>query len=163
MRIIFLSPLWTLALCFIVWPVLQVGAALFCFYLPDRFYHPKSFFYRSHKFEKNGKFYDKVFHVKKWKHLLPDGGAIFTKHGFKKKNLNNFSLETLNKFLVESARGELTHWLAIFPFWVFWLFTPPLVPWIMLIYALLVNMPSIIIQRYNRPRIHRLIEKKQIK
>ena len=161
MRVIFLSDFWTIFLCFLVWPLLQVAAALFCLNLPDRYYSPNSFFYKSHSFERDGLIYDQVFRVKRWKHLLPDGGAVWKKRGFKKKRLDNFSRENLYRFLIESARGELTHWLAIFPFWVFWFFTPPIVPWIMLAYALLVNMPCIIAQRYNRPRVQRLLKRKQ--
>jgi glycosyl-4,4'-diaponeurosporenoate acyltransferase len=161
MRLIFLSDELTIILCFVVWPVLQVGAALICLNLPNRFYSPDSFFFRAHRFENEGRIYDRIFRVSRWKHLLPDGGMVWKKRGFKKKKLDSFSEEILNRFLVESARGELTHWLAIFPFWVFWFFTPPIVPWIMLIYALLVNMPCIIAQRYNRPRVQRVLIRKQ--
>jgi glycosyl-4,4'-diaponeurosporenoate acyltransferase len=159
MRILFLPDVWTFLLCFPVWALLQTGAALICLHLPDRFFSPHSVLFRSHSFEKAGRIYDRIFRVSRWKHLLPDGGQVWKKRGFKKKNLDNFSESNLNRFLVESARGEMTHWLAIFPFWVFWLFTPPIVPWIMLAYALLVNLPCIIAQRYNRPRIHRLLER----
>ena len=38
MRVIFLSDFWTILLCFLVWPFLQVAAALFCLNLPDRYY-----------------------------------------------------------------------------------------------------------------------------
>jgi len=34
MRVIFLPDLWTLLLCFLVWALLQVGAALICISLP---------------------------------------------------------------------------------------------------------------------------------
>ncbi len=159
MRLIFLSDSVTFLLCFLVWPVLQISAALICFILPDRFFSPNSFFFKSHRFEQNGKLYDKVFRVSRWKHLLPDGGAVLKKNGYKKKRLNNFSKNNLNRFLIESARGEMTHWLAIFSFWIFWFFTPPLVPWLMLVYALLANIPCIVVQRYNRPRIQHLLDR----
>ncbi|MDD4200319.1 MAG: hypothetical protein PHS19_02905 [Eubacteriales bacterium] len=159
MRVIFLSEVLTILLCFLVWPVLQVTAALICLYLPDRFFSPDSFFFRTHPFEKEGRVYDHIFRVRHWKHLLPDGGAILKKRGFKKKELEGHSKEYLNRFLIESARGELTHWLAILPFWVFGFFTPPRVIWYMLVYALLVNLPCIITQRYNRPRIKKLLNR----
>jgi len=162
MRLITLPDVLTIIVCFIVWPVLQVGAALICLNLPDRWFSPNSFFFRMHRFEKEGRIYDRIFRVSRWKHLLPDGGMIWKKRGFRKKKLESFSKENLNRFLVESARGEMTHWLAIFPFWVFWFFTPPIVPWIMLFYALLVNFPCIIAQRYNRPRVQRLLLKKYL-
>ena len=86
-------------------------------------------------------------------------GHGLEKRGFKKKRLDNFTEENLNRFLVESARGELTHWLAILPFWIFGFFAPVRVIWFMLLYALLINMPCIIVQRYNRPRVHKLLYK----
>lgn len=159
MRILFLPDVWTLVLCFIVWPVLQVGAALLCLFLPDRVFSPDRFFYRAHPFENQGRIYDSIFRVSRWKHLLPDGGTVWKKRGYAKRRLLNFSKENLEKYLVESCRAEMTHWLAIAPFFVFWLFTPPFVPWIMLAYALIINGPCIIAQRYNRPRIQRLLMK----
>lgn len=159
MRVIFLSDALTIILCFFVWPVLQVTAALICLYLPDHCFLPDAFIFRTRRFEKEGRIYDSVFRVSRWKHLLPDGGAILKKRGFRKKKLESFSTEYLNRFLIESARGELTHWLAILPFWIFGFFTPARVIWYMLVYALLVNLPCIIAQRYNRPRINKLLQR----
>jgi glycosyl-4,4'-diaponeurosporenoate acyltransferase len=100
-----------------------------------------------------------LFRVRRWKHLLPDGGGVWKKRGYKKRTLTDHSKENLRRFLIESARGELTHWLGILPFWVFSLFAPPSVIWIMLAYALAVNLPCIIAQRYNRPRVAALMER----
>ncbi|MCH3976060.1 MAG: glycosyl-4,4'-diaponeurosporenoate acyltransferase [Bacilli bacterium] len=158
MQIVFLSPLWMIILFFTLWPVLQISCALIALAIPNRAYDPDSFFYRSHRFELEGKLYERLFAVKKWKHLLPDGGAVFKKRGYKKKKLESFSKENLELFLVESARGELTHWLAIFPFWIFGFFAPPYIILIMLAYALIVNLPCIIVQRYNRPRIKKILK-----
>jgi glycosyl-4,4'-diaponeurosporenoate acyltransferase len=54
----------------------------------------------------------------------------------------------------------MIHWLAILPFRVFGFFTPPIVILYMLIYALAINMPCIIAQRYNRPRIVRIVARR---
>ena len=159
MRVIFLSPILTVAICFIVWPILQIGAALICLYLPNRLLSSDNFIFRSRNFEKEGELYENYFKVRRWKHLLPDGGTILKKHAFRKKKLDSFSKDHLNRFLIESARGELTHWLAIIPFWVFGFFAPAQVILYMFIYALLVNLPCIIAQRYNRPRVQRLLRK----
>jgi len=159
-QIIFLSRTATILLCFVVWPALQVAAAIICLKLPDRKLSPNAFIFRAHPFEKDGHLYEKAFHISRWKHLLPDGGMIWNKKGFKKKRLDSFSEESLNRFLIESVRGELTHWLAILPFWVFGLFAPIRVVGYMLIYALLINVPCILAQRYNRPRVQRLLGRK---
>lgn len=159
MQVIFLPDALAIILCFLLWPVLQVGAALICIHMPDLHFLPDGFFFRARRFEKGGQLYDRIFKVSRWKHLLPDGGMVWKKRGFKKKRLDNFTEENLNRFLVESARGELTHWLAILPFWIFGFFAPVRVIWFMLLYALLINMPCIIVQRYNRPRVHKLLYK----
>lgn len=158
MRIIFLSEFWTIVLCFIVWLVLQVSSALICLNLPDRFFAPESFIFRAHRLERQGRIYNQLFRISRWKHLLPDGAVVWKKRGYKKKKLIDFSDENLNRFLIESARGELSHWLALFPFWLFWFFTPPFVPWFMLVYAIVVNVPCIMAQRYNRPRVQHLLD-----
>ncbi len=157
MRVIFLNRPVTILLTFILWGIIQVAAALICLHLPDRFFAPDSALFRSRRFEQEGTLYLRVFAVHRWKHLLPDGGAAWKKKGFQKKRLDNTGAVNLNRFLVESARGEMTHWLAILPFWVFGFFTPGYVLWMMLAYALVINLPCIIVQRYNRPRIHRLL------
>lgn len=159
MQIIFLPDALTIVLCFLVWPVLQVGAAFICLYMPDRYFSPDGFYFRARRFEKEGQLYDRIFRVSRWKHLLPDGGIFWKKRGFRKKRLDSFTEENLNRFLVESARAELTHWLAILPFWIFGFFAPVRVIWYMLLYALLINMPCIIAQRYNRPRVHKLLNR----
>lgn len=160
MRVLFLSDAWTILLCFFVWLVIQVSAAFFCLLLPDRCLSPNAFFFKTYPFEEEGRLYDRLFRVRKWKQWLPDGGAVWKKRGFKKRRLLNFSDDYLKQFLIESVRGELTHWLAILPFWVFGFFTTPGVVWVMLLYALLVNVPCIIAQRFNRPRVQRLLHKK---
>lgn len=158
MRLIFLPDIWALVLCFVLWPVIQVAAAIICLLLPDRFFNHGNALFRPKGWEKDGVIYARVFHIKRWKHLLPDGAAVWKKRGYRKKRLESFSQQNLNRYLVESARGELTHWLAIFPFWVFGFFVPPAVMLLMLLYALIVNTPCIIAQRYNRPRILRLLK-----
>lgn len=83
------------------------------------------------------------------------------KKGYKKRELDNFSEENLVRFLRESCRAELTHWLVILPFWVFGFFLTATETWVMLLYGLLANLPCIIVQRYNRPRFLKLLEKTQ--
>jgi len=160
-RFINLSDLNTLLLCFIVWPIIQVGAALFCLYLPNRFFSPRSRIFRAFAWEKEGRIYDKFFFVSHWKRLMPDGSLMAKSRGFRKKKLHSYTSEYLERFLVESCRTEMTHLLAILPFWVFGFFTPPHVLWFMLAYALIVNLPCMIIQRYNRPRMIRILRKRE--
>ena len=158
MQVWFLPPGWTAALCFALWFVLQSAPAFFCFRLPVRAFDPARFPYRMFSWEKDGTAYDRLVRVSVWKRFLPDGAAV-AKGGYRKKSMRDFSRENLERFVAESCRAELTHWLAILPFWVFGLFAPPVVLPIMFVYALAVNLPCIIAQRYNRPRVVRVLRK----
>lgn len=159
MRILYLPTGWTLFLCFSVWTVINLSVVNICLFLPVRVFNPRAFFFRSHPFERDGQIYEKVFKVKRWKHLLPDGGGLWKERGYKKRHLEDLSEENLERFLLESCRAELTHWLALSFFWVFGFFLSAPATGLMLIIALLGNLPCIIPQRYNRPRILRLLER----
>lgn len=159
MQIFFISSKWTVVLFFFMWFIFQASAARISRAIPDQWFAKDSFLFKSRRWEKDGEIYAQIFQVKKWKKFLPDGAAI-SKKGYRKKNLENFSQENLETFMLESRRVELNHLLAITPFWVFGLFAEMKVVGWMLIYALLVNMPCIIVQRFNRPRIARIIERK---
>ncbi|MDI6453756.1 hypothetical protein [Peloplasma aerotolerans] len=160
MRVIFLTDEITLLLFFIIWPLIQVGGALIALYLPDKFYSNQKFPFKTYKFERNGHIYQTLFRVKKWKHLLPDGASVWKKRGYQKKNINSFEVDNLKKFIIESCRAEMAHIIPILFFWVFFLITTPLITWIMLGYSLIVNLPCMIVQRYNRPRVESLLTSK---
>ena len=160
MQIFFFNTPVTILLFFVIWGTVPLLFAYLCLKIPDRFFEPTRFLWRTHGFEREGGLYERVFQIRKWKHLLPDGGGVWKKHSYKKRTLTDYSEENLHKFLIETSRGELIHWLGILPFWVFGLFAPPAVVWIMLLYALVVNLPCIIAQRYNRPRVYALYKRR---
>ncbi len=158
MQILFLPASWTIAICFAGWFFFQLGAALICLKISEHLLSSDRYLFRERRWEQGGRFYRRMFKVDRWKHLLPDGAAV-TKSGYRKKRLTDFSSENLERFLTESCRAELTHLLAILPFWLFGLIGPPRLIFYMLFYALAVNLPCVIVQRYNRPRIRALLEK----
>lgn len=159
MQIFYLSNTQMVLLFFILWPVIQVGSALLALYIPDKYYHYDKLPYKIIKLEKNGSIYQSLFKVKKWKHLLPDGAKAWKKKGYEKKHIKNFESSTINKFLIESCRAELTHILPILLVWIFFLFTPFYIGLIMVIYSIITNLPCLIVQRYNRPRLISLLKK----
>lgn len=144
---------------FIVWPLMQLAVAYLINFLDDKYFQPDNFILKSRKWE--SAFYRRVIRVPKWKHLLPDGAASY-KSGFKKKRLESIDSNYLNQFIIETGRAEIMHWLDILPFWVFGLWSPGYVVWIMLGYALVVNVPCIITQRFNRPRLVKISKCKGI-
>lgn len=158
MQIFYLSRPYMIASFFIVWPALQFSASAICRKLKDIHFQYNRSIYRTREWEYEGKVYERFTKVHKWKRFLPDGASI-GKSGFRKKHMASFSKDYIERYLVESCRAELTHWLAIAPFWVFGFFAPIRVVAYMLAYALAVNIPCIIAQRYNRPRMARMLRK----
>lgn len=151
MQLIFLPKPLAILLCFILWAAFQLAASWVCIHLPDRFLDPSRFPYRAYAWEKGGYFYRRLL-VHRWKKFLPDGGAIRGPE-YRKKSLEHLSENHLRWFLVESCRAEASHFLAILPFWTFGFLAPPEVIWYMLAYALAMNIPCVLVQRYNRPRV----------
>ncbi len=108
--------------------------------------------------ERDGRWYEEHLRIKVWKKHLPEAGALFA-DGFSKRNLRDSSATQLQRFVIETRRAEVTHWwvAALGPFFVLWN------PWglaiVMLVYAIVANGPCLIVQRYNRARLHRVIER----
>jgi glycosyl-4,4'-diaponeurosporenoate acyltransferase len=165
MQVIFLTNPELLLSYFLIWPLIQITMTVICNSLGDKWFKESSFILKTRKWENDGKFYKTVFKINKWKPLLPDGAKLY-KNGFQKRNVKNFEPEYFSQFIAETGRAEITHWLQIIPFWVFGLWSPSFVILPMLFYALFVNLPCIIAQRYNRPRLIKtyklILEKEQL-
>ncbi|MDW0113292.1 hypothetical protein QT711_08830 [Sporosarcina saromensis] len=76
---------------------------------------------------------------------------------FSKRQMHGRDSTSLSLFLLESRRAEFVHWLMIVPSFLFFLWNPLWAAWLNVLYAVLFNVPLIIIQRYNRPRLERII------
>ncbi len=157
MQIFFISDWLMIISYFVGWSIIQLLVALSINKLDDKYFNPDNFWLKTRKGELT--FYRDVLKIKKWKHYLPDG-ARASKKGFRKKNLSSFQTDYLETFIFETGKAEIMHWLQIVPFFIFGLWSPPFVVWIMLAYALIVNLPCIITQRYNRPRLVKIYKAK---
>ena len=65
----------------------------------------------------------------------------------------------LQRWVAESCRAELTHWLAMATVVLFVLWNPPVGVAANVVYAVAANAPCILVQRYNRPRVLALLER----
>ncbi|MEM6671414.1 MAG: glycosyl-4,4'-diaponeurosporenoate acyltransferase [Planctomycetota bacterium] len=144
----------------LAWPVIHVGFAWAGTQARADRFDPDSWLFRARGFERGGRIYEALFRVKSWKGLLPDGAAWF-KSGFAKKGLARADAAYLDRFVVETCRGELVHWATLLAAGVFFLWNEAWVGWIMVAYAVLANFPCIIVQRYNRVRLVELIERRE--
>lgn len=143
---------------FIIWPIIMLGSSAFFYKLPSSFFKIDGVIFKERKLEFKGQLYEKVFFIKKWKHFLPDGAALF-KNGFRKKNLKSFASNYLKQFVYESCRAEASHIPPIFLSLVFALYNKPSIVFIMFLFGLITNLPCIFAQRYNRIRLIKILNK----
>ncbi len=154
-----LNVIWTIIINFFLWLVIHLSFAYIFTIIPVKRINTKSWIFKQMKWEQNGKIYEDVFHIKKWKGKLPDGAALF-KNGFQKKSIASKEGAYFIQFYIETCRAELVHWIVILFSPVFFIWNPLWAGAIMIIYAILANLPCIIAQRYNRIRFKRILNSK---
>jgi glycosyl-4,4'-diaponeurosporenoate acyltransferase len=141
---------WVIALNALGLPALQLGCAWIFTRLPAAWFHPPL-----PKTDRS-RGYERFLGIKRWKDRLPDGASWF-KGGFAKASLRQRDPQHLARFLRETWRGELCHWtvLALIP--VFFLWNPGWADLVIAAYALAANLPCILVLRYNRQRLSRVL------
>ena len=127
--------------------------------MPESTYFYKRWLYKERSWEEGGRLYDRLFGVRRWKAKLPEM-SDFLKFTFSKKHLKSTDDNYLARFVMESCRSEWTHWTIIFSSLLFLLWNEFIPAFKIILMAITLNLPYIIIQRYNRPRIVRLLEKR---
>ena len=135
----------------IVCAAYHLAAFFLCIYLPKGVFHPDRRRYRICKWENGGKWYQKHLKINSWKDRLPQYVA---KNGFSKESLNGVSLEYLDAFLLETCRAEWYHagcLLFAVPLLAICFWAPSLL--FLVAILLIVHLPFLVIQRYNRARM----------
>jgi glycosyl-4,4'-diaponeurosporenoate acyltransferase len=151
----------TILLDIATWLIIHMGVSYLMTHIPLSSFDAGFWLYKQRKWEKNGKIYVRTFRLKKWKKKLPDGAALFKK-GFQKKHFKGIDNIYLDNFIRETCRAELTHLIMFLLSPVFFIWNIWWVGIVMIIYAILVNLPCIIIQRYNRIRLKRVYSKLKV-
>ena len=155
-----LSHFWLIFLNIFTWIVIHLGMSYLCTKIPLKKFNPFNWLYRIKNIEYDGRIYIDIFKIKKWKEKIPDGAKLF-KGSFTKKRLEKKDYIYLKTFMLETCRGELTHWLQIMPVWIFFLWNPWWAGLIMIVYGFAANIPCILLQRYNRARLLKILNKEQ--
>lgn len=139
----------------VAWGVIHASTGYLVHRLPARLFLRDSWLTRPRRVEGDGRLYVRVLRIKRWKHLLPEAGAVFA-GGFDKKRLTSRSEDHLTTYLRETRRAELGHWLAAAGAPLFFLWNPAWIGAVMVVYAVVANGPCVASQRYNRLRLARI-------
>lgn len=126
--------------------------------VPKRWFPPDAWIFRSRSFERYGKIYEKL-GIRKWHKRVPDMSRIFPAL-MPPKNLTGDFSRRLPVMIRETCVAELIHTLVSLTglhclrLWPGWGGAT-----VAAVHFLLLNLPFILIQRYERPRLIRLLEK----
>ena len=141
--------------------VIGVSNAIVGNFMPRQYTNYERFPFKEYSFESGGKFYC-IFGIEKWKDRLPDISkyikSVFPKKvyvGFVKKDCEYFE-----RFAKETCVSELVHFVLILisPIYLFLNWDINWGVMVMLI-NIVANIPFIMVQRYNRPRLVRIASK----
>lgn len=136
------------------WLMIQMIISTLGTFVTNAFLERHLKYFRIWPIEQNGALWQKYFKVKRWKRYLPDGQRINPNIYSKSKFDKSITSEALHQFIIETRRAELVHILSIVPVVIF-LRATKMIKVINVIYVLLANVPCMIAQRYNRPKLER--------
>ena len=142
----------------IVWGVFHAGTGYAAHRLTERRLSRDGWLLRRRGFETPGG-YRRWLRINRWKDKVPEAGALFS-GGMSKRQLPSYDINGLHVFARETRRAELGHWWAMCCGPIFLLWNPPLASALLVGYGVVVNLPFIAIQRYNRMRIQSLIARR---
>lgn len=113
---------------------------------------------RLRAWEQSGRAYERLA-IRRWKDRLPEFGAVF-RGGVSKRALPSRTTSDLDRFAAETRRAELVHWTIplITPLFALW--NPPRLLAAMAAYAVVANVPCLVVQRYNRGRLLRVLDRR---
>ena len=154
-----LSQTLTIVLDVLAWGVFHSATGYAAYRLDDRRLSRDGWLLRPRRFETAGRWYRRRLRIHRWKDRLPEAGDLF-RGGVSKRHLPAYDVAGLALFARETRRAELAHWWAMScgPLFVLW--NPPLAAALLVGYGVVVNLPFILIQRYNRFRILALVERR---
>ncbi len=153
-----LPKLWIVVLNLAAIPAIHLGISWAFTRLDRRRFDPAAPLFRERPWERGGGIYQRLFRVRAWKHRLPDAAPWFD--GFAKGRLGHPDPAHLRAFIAETCRGEAAHYAQIPGLLLTLAWNPwPFAAGAMVAYALLSNLPCLILQRFTRARLRRFLER----
>ena len=126
--------------------------------MPRKWLKPENGLFRCFAIEKDGAVYEKL-GIRKWHKRLPDMSRILPSV-MPAKNLSGDYEERLPDMILETCVAEVVHiTVSVAGFCCLWIWPGIGGAVVTAVYVLLLNLPFILIQRYNRPRLIRLHQK----
>lgn len=149
-----LNDLFLVLLCCVIWAGWSLIVGYSLNKVPNNKFAKELTFVNTDTFERLN-----VLQIKKWKDKVPEAGDMF-KGGVSKSSVKTYDVQSLKNFVYETRRAEYVHYSIMMITPVFFLFLPAYLIVAMILYAVVANIPCLLIQRYNRSRILHVLKNK---
>lgn len=149
---------WTMVgLDIVAWGAIHAGTGYLAHRLPATFCERDTWLTTLRGWERSGRVWT-ILRVHDWKDRLPEAGDVFA-GGVSMRSLPSRGHVGLTQFAASTRRAEIGHWLAAACSPMFLVWNPLWISGVMVVYGFAVNAPFIAIQRYNRLRVSRLLDR----
>jgi len=145
--------------CSGLWFAIGLATGVVVHLLPLGFVSRDTWITSTRDFEVGGGWYARRLRILRWKDKLPEKGDMF-RGGFSKRHLRDRSSAHLTRFVAETRRAEYVHWMNLGAGPLFFFVLPVWAAWIMVVFAAVVHLPFVCIQRYNRARLLRTLARR---
>lgn len=149
----------TIVVDIIAWGIFHAATGYAAHRLSDQRLSRDGWLLRPRAFEHGGRWYRRHLKINRWKDKVPEAGDLFA-GGVSKRQLPALTTDGLELFVRETRRAELAHWWAMGCGFSFVLWNPPIAATLLVAYGVMINLPFIMIQRYNRFRTQALLKRR---
>lgn len=111
---------------------------------------------RLQPFEARGRCYDRWLRLRAWKDRLPEAGSLFN-GGLSKARMSGFDRSNFVALAAATRRAELVHRSNVGFGFTFGLWNSWPIGVFMALFGIVVHLPFIVVQRYNRARVDYLL------
>lgn len=129
--------------------------------LPRRNFDYHDFPFEPFSWEEGGRFYSR-FRIDRWKDKLPDMSQYIQKAFRKKIPMHQMSSELTYRLVIETCVAEVVHWVLVCIGPVYLALFRGAWGAVGVFFSVFGNLPFIMVQRYNRPRLVRMLERQQM-
>lgn len=147
--------------CAIYIAVLGITSNIIGNALPRRWFCAERFPFRCFDWEDEGRIYLK-FHIRAWKDRVPDMSK-YVKYMYRKKVESKPSADNFTRLIEESCVAEAGHVVLILASLVVVRIWRGTWGWVIWLLCALGNLPFIMIQRFNRPRLQQALRHFRLK
>jgi glycosyl-4,4'-diaponeurosporenoate acyltransferase len=143
-----------------IWLVVHVVVGAIGHFLPDSVFASDRGWWRIRTFESEGRLWSRRFAVERWKDRLPEAGG-WLPGGISKRRVPGRSGADLALLARETRRAEAVHVVSGLAGIAATAWNPAALAAANVVFALVFESPFVVVQRYNRARIERVLARRR--